>query len=48
VEIPQQGDVHTLWRIEATRALPGLVIARDNGAGGEADHRFTHGEFPPT
>jgi hypothetical protein len=32
---------------EATRALPGLVIARDYGAGGEADHRLAHGELPP-
>jgi len=48
VEIPQQGDVHRLWTTEATRALPGLEIPRDYNAGGEADHRLTHGELPPT
>ena len=46
MEIPRQGDVHRLWRTEATRALPGLQISRDNDAGREADHRLTHGETP--
>src|SRR5262245_32634180 len=42
VEIPRQGDVHRLWRTEATRALPGLVVARDCSAGHQANHRLTH------
>ena len=31
-----------LWRTEATRALPGLVISRDCCAGDQANHRLTH------
>jgi hypothetical protein len=35
-----------LWTTEATRALPGLEISRNDYAGSEADHRLTHGETP--
>jgi hypothetical protein len=33
VEIPQQGDVHTLWKTEATQALPGLRLSSNSGHG---------------
>jgi hypothetical protein len=42
VEIPQQGDDHSLWKIEATRALPALARADDCGAGNSANERLAH------
>jgi hypothetical protein len=33
VEIPQQGDAHILWKIEATRASPFPSCSGDSGHG---------------
>jgi hypothetical protein len=35
VDIPQEGDVNKVWKTEATRALPGLVVPDDPRHGDE-------------